>query len=111
MLLLDTPGILWPKIDDQLIGVKLATIGLIKDTIINKRELLYASYKLISKTYPQKLTKINLLPTENDHVIYEQLQNLCQKQKFFIKNEQLDLSRGQTFILNYFKNLTGITYD
>lgn len=111
MLLLDTPGVLWPKIDDRLIGVKLATIGLIKDAIINKNELLYASYQLVSQTYPQKLIDIDLLPAHNEQDIAHELEKLCQKHKFFLKNNTLDWKRGQTYLLNYFKNLHGITYD
>ena len=37
--LLDTPGILWPKFDDQQVGLRLAFIGSIKDEIMNLEEL------------------------------------------------------------------------
>ena len=37
--LLDTPGILWPKFEDQSVGLKLAYIGSIKDEILNTEEL------------------------------------------------------------------------
>ena len=43
--LLDTPGILWPKFDDQMVGLRLALIGSIKDEILNIDEL---SLELIS---------------------------------------------------------------
>ena len=39
MELLDTPGILWPKFEDQSVGLKLAYIGSIKDEILNTEEL------------------------------------------------------------------------
>ncbi len=42
--LLDTPGILWPKFDDQAVGERLALIGSIKDEILNISEL---SIKLV----------------------------------------------------------------
>ena len=45
MELLDTPGILWPKFDDQMVGLRLALIGSIKDEILNIDEL---SLELIS---------------------------------------------------------------
>ena len=37
--LLDTPGILWPKFEDQIVGLRLALIGSIKDEIVNRSEL------------------------------------------------------------------------
>ena len=37
--LLDTPGILWPKFEDQSVGLRLAFIGSIKDEIVNREEL------------------------------------------------------------------------
>mgnify|MGYP000231847296 CR=1 FL=1 len=37
--LLDTPGILWPKFEDQLVGIRLACVGSIKDDILNIEEL------------------------------------------------------------------------
>ena len=40
MELLDTPGILWPKFEDQEVGLKLALTGAIKDTILNLHECL-----------------------------------------------------------------------
>ena len=37
--LLDTPGILWPKFEDQQVGARLAMVGSIKDEILNLEEL------------------------------------------------------------------------
>ena len=37
--LLDTPGILWPKFEDQQVGIRLACVGSIKDDILNMEEL------------------------------------------------------------------------
>ena len=37
--LLDTPGILWPKFEDQIVGLRLALIGSIRDEILNTDEL------------------------------------------------------------------------
>ena len=57
--LLDTPGILWPKFEDQLVGIRLACVGSIKDDILNMEELalwliehLRTNYKgLLEKRY------------------------------------------------------------
>ncbi len=111
MLLLDTPGILWPKIEDETVGIKLATIGLIKDAIIDKTLLFYESYRMISKTYPHKILKLNLTPCESEIAIDQELKKHCINKHFLLKNQELDLNRGREFILQYFKNLSGITYD
>lgn len=111
MLLLDTPGILMPKIDDELVAIKLATIGVIKDAILDKTTLFYQSYRLVSQMYPHKILQLNLLPSEDEIAIDQELQKHCKNKHFFQKNQELDLNRGREFILQYFKNLSGITYD
>ncbi|MCI9592923.1 MAG: ribosome biogenesis GTPase YlqF [Lachnospiraceae bacterium] len=54
--LLDTPGILWPKFEDQEVGRKLAFIGSINDDILNKEELALELINLLLNWYPQSLT-------------------------------------------------------
>ena len=51
--LLDTPGILWPRFEDQQVGLHLALIGSINDQILNKDELACELISLLEKDYPQ----------------------------------------------------------
>lgn len=53
--LLDTPGILWPRFEDQKVGLLLAFIGSINDEILNKDELALELLKFLAKHYPQVL--------------------------------------------------------
>lgn len=53
--LLDTPGILWPKFEDQEVGMKLAVTGAIKDTILNLQDLAVYALKFLEKHYPEQL--------------------------------------------------------
>src|SRR5690554_6154414 len=53
--LLDTPGILWPKFEDQEVGLKLALTGAIKDTIINMEDLAIYGLKFLSLHYPERM--------------------------------------------------------
>lgn len=53
--LLDTPGILWPKFEDQEVGLKLALTGAIKDTIINMEDLAVYGLNFLSIRYPNRL--------------------------------------------------------
>jgi ribosome biogenesis GTPase A len=55
MELLDTPGILWPKFEDQEVGMKLAITGAIKDTLLNLQDLTVYSLRFLEKVYPERL--------------------------------------------------------
>ncbi|HAQ07735.1 MAG TPA: ribosome biogenesis GTPase YlqF [Bacillus bacterium] len=65
--LLDTPGILWPKFEDQEVGVKLAVTGAIKDTLLNLQDLAVYSLRFLEKHYPERLQeryKLTELPED-----------------------------------------------
>ncbi|WP_050614755.1 ribosome biogenesis GTPase YlqF [Bacillus testis] len=53
--LLDTPGILWPKFEDQEIGKRLAVTGAIKDTLLNQQDLAIYALRFLEKEYPGTL--------------------------------------------------------
>lgn len=53
--LLDTPGILWPKFEDQEVGLKLATTGAIKDTILNLQDIAVYALRFLEENYPDHL--------------------------------------------------------
>ncbi|WP_010282485.1 ribosome biogenesis GTPase YlqF [Bacillus timonensis] len=53
--LLDTPGILWPKFEDQEVGLKLATTGAIKDTILNLQDIAVYALRFLEENYPDNL--------------------------------------------------------
>nr|WP_305147613.1 ribosome biogenesis GTPase YlqF [Anoxybacillus gonensis] len=53
--LLDTPGILWPKFEDEEVGFKLATTGAIKDTILNLQDVAVYALRFLAAYYPERL--------------------------------------------------------
>ncbi|MGM9924152.1 MAG: ribosome biogenesis GTPase YlqF [Bacillus sp. (in: firmicutes)] len=53
--LLDTPGILWPKFEDQEVGQRLAVTGAIKDTLLNQQDLAVYALRFLEAEYPQAL--------------------------------------------------------
>ncbi|WP_409275663.1 ribosome biogenesis GTPase YlqF [Neobacillus sp. SCS-31] len=55
--LLDTPGILWPKFEDQEVGKKLALTGAIKDTLLNLQELALYGLRFLDMKYHSRLTE------------------------------------------------------
>nr|WGE01402.1 ribosome biogenesis GTPase YlqF [Bacillus velezensis] len=52
---LDTPGILWPKFEDELVGLRLAITGAIKDTIINLQDVAVFGPRFLEEHYPDRL--------------------------------------------------------
>lgn len=61
--LLDTPGILWPKFEDQEVGMKLAITGAIKDTLLNLQDMAVYSLTFLANTYPERLKERYQLDT------------------------------------------------
>ncbi|MBE3570629.1 MAG: ribosome biogenesis GTPase YlqF [Bacillales bacterium] len=55
--LLDTPGILWPKFEDEEVGYKLALTGAIKDTIVNLQDVAVYGLRFLKEHYPERLTE------------------------------------------------------
>ena len=53
--LLDTPGILWPKFDDEQVGIRLALVGSINDEVLNLQELACEGIRYMKERYPEQL--------------------------------------------------------
>ncbi|MDG4655915.1 ribosome biogenesis GTPase YlqF [Ectobacillus antri] len=53
--LLDTPGVLWPKFEDQLVGQRLAATGAIKDSILNLQDVAVYALRFLAEHYPKQL--------------------------------------------------------
>ena len=70
--LLDTPGILWPKFEDQSVGLRLAFIGSIKDELFNIYELSILLLEYLNENYPSAVSEFYQIPEET-----EPSQQLC----------------------------------
>ena len=90
--LLDTPGILWPKFEDQQIGLKLAFIGSIKDEILQVTELCVKLIDVLKEMYPK------LLKTYLDYDIsddsYELLKQYAIKRGCKLKGDEPDIEKA-----------------
>ena len=74
--LLDTPGVLWPKLDDQDVACRLAFTGAIRDDILDKEALAARLLTLLHERYPQALQERYKIPTdanEAGHILLEML--------------------------------------
>ncbi len=75
LLLLDTPGILWPKFDDPQVGMMLAYTGAVKENIIDTEELACFLMELLQKFYPHVLReryKVDLSESKPGYVLLEE---------------------------------------
>ena len=101
--LLDTPGVLWPKFEDEVVGIHLALTGAIKDEVLRKEELVFYLLKYLRKYYPNNLLEkynIDIKENEEEFDCIEYVTSFLKK--YNIKNEDYD--RVYDMILNDFKN-------
>ena len=100
--LLDTPGILWPRFEDQQVGLKLALIGSINDQILNKDELAWELIRLLKKRYPQVLSERFGLETEGKEAAFI-LEEIARVRACLLKGGDLDVSRAAALLLDDFR--------
>lgn len=100
--LLDTPGILWPKFEDQRIGQLLAMIGSINDDILPLEELVLDLLQILKDHYPQLLIKrYNLSDVEKQPL--DILAEIATVRKCFSKGEELDYRKASALIMDDFR--------
>ncbi|WP_203282582.1 ribosome biogenesis GTPase YlqF [Metamycoplasma hominis] len=110
-LLLDTPGLLMPKLKDEETGAKLAVVSSIKLEALNINEVIVATYRLISKYYPQKIIDIKLQPSQDEEEIFGQLSLYAKNNNWILKNQLPDIKKAIVQLISYFNNLNNIVYD
>ena len=103
LFLLDTPGILWPKFEDQMVGVKLAMAGSIKDDILNLEEITLKSIEYIKDNYSALLKERYNLDELSD-VAEEILDDICKKRGCLLKGGEYDYSRASVMFMNDLRN-------
>ncbi|AXE60704.1 ribosome biogenesis GTPase YlqF [[Mycoplasma] phocae] len=110
-LLLDTPGLLMPKLNNNETGAKLALVGSIRYEALNQNELIVELYRLVSKYYPEKLESLSLLATADETEILNNITKLAQIKNFLAKNNGFNLDKAIKFLINYFKDLDHVIFD
>lgn len=100
--LLDTPGILWPKFEDQQVGLRLALIGSIKDEILNIDELSLELIRIIQKNYPGILAARYEIEEEKDAV--EVLEQVARNRNCVQKGNELDYSKAALLVIDEFRS-------
>ena len=100
--LLDTPGILWPKFEDQEVGKRLAFIGSIKDEILNLEELSLELLDYIRTNYPGLLnTRYGI---EDEGTPVSLLEAVADKRKCLIRGQEIDYAKAAGIVMEEFRN-------
>ena len=100
--LLDTPGILWPKFEDQTVGMKLAMAGSIRDEILNIDELAIELIKYLHKEYEGMLSERFQIEESDDAL--NTLEEIAKVRGCISKGASLDLSKASALIMEEFRN-------
>ena len=102
MMMLDTPGILWPKFEDPKVGLNLAFCGSIKDEIMDLETLGMELIGVLARDYPQllsaryKLDEIAETPLEN-------MENIARKRGFILPGKRIDYERTARTVIDEFR--------
>lgn len=100
--LLDTPGILWPKFEDQQVGLNLAFIGSIKDELYNIYELSLLLLDYLIKNYPDAVA--DFYEIENSDSNNELLESIAIKRGCIKSGAEYDLDKAAKCLVDDFRN-------
>lgn len=100
--MLDTPGVLWPKFEDETTALNLAFTGAIKDEIMDTEELSYLLVKRLQENYPKELmTRYKLDEVCEDP--YDTLNAIARKRGCLMSGGRINYDRIATILLDEFR--------
>ena len=100
--LLDTPGILWPKFEDQQVGLRLALIGSIRDEILNQDEMAIELIEYLKNHYQGILADRYQVDENEDKV--KILEQIALNRNCKMKGNELDYEKASKIVLEEFRN-------
>lgn len=103
--LLDTPGILWPKFDDERTGILLAVTGAVKDDILDTETLACKLFELLAQRAPQAIIdryRITI-PEDSDFPGYDMLEQAGRRRGFLISGGEIDTERMARILLDEYR--------
>lgn len=101
--LLDTPGILWPKFEDQRVGERLAFTGAINDDILDSETLACKLIDYLRKLYPNALAERYKVTYDENTKSEEVLSEIAVNRGFKLKGNELDLKRAADILIDEFR--------
>lgn len=100
--LLDTPGILWPKFEDQDVGMRLTMIGSIRDEILNTDELALSLIRFLKNSYPGRLSERYGCEEEQEPLaVYEEI---ARNRGCIQRGQELDYGKAGAMVIDDFRN-------
>lgn len=102
--LFDTPGILWPKIEEDMQGIKLACSGAIKDQILNVEDIAFHLIKLLLRDYKEIFDTRYKCEGINDPV--EIMEHIGRNRGCLLKKNQIDYEKVARLLLDEFRKGT-----
>ncbi len=103
LLLLDTPGILWPKFDDPQVGMMLAYTGAVKENIIDIEELACYLSELLWKYYPDTLKDRYGIVAPEDMPGYQLLEEMGRKRGYLLSRGEINTERMAKVLLDEYR--------
>ncbi len=101
--LLDTPGILWPKFEDQTVGLHLAFTGAVKDEIMDTELLAMKLASFLNENYPELLKARYKLENTDGLDDYELVELIGRKRGFVVSGGEIDFLRASNILLDEFR--------
>ena len=111
--LIDTPGVLWPKIDDEKVALNLASMTIIKEEVLPLDRVAIYILESLSDRYPSILKKVFGLDSFSIYDIVEEYIKISKYKNIPLVGGEADYDRVNSYIINSIKNETikGITFD
>ena len=104
LLLLDTPGILWPKFEDPQVGMMLAYTGAVKDGILDIEELASYLIQLLWKRYPAALEARYGIQVEEELPGYQLLELAARKRGYLLARGELNTERMAKVLVDEYRS-------
>ena len=103
--LLDTPGILWPRFEDQQVGVRLALLGSVKDDILDTQALALELLKFAGERYPESLAdRYQLSAEELKGEPAFLLGRIAERRSCLLKGNEFDYASAAKLLLDDFRS-------
>ena len=102
--LLDTPGILWPKFEDQAVGLRLALIGSINDEVLNIDELAMELITFLREQYPCFLEKRFQLDESEEKSAVQILEEIARVRGCLARGGELDYGKASKLLMDDFRS-------
>lgn len=104
LLLLDTPGILWPKFEDPEVGMRLAYTGAVKDDVIDTETLACHLMEMLAKRYPEAVRERYRIDIPGEIDSYALLTEAGRKRGYLVSGGEVDTERMAKVLLEEYRS-------